>query len=317
MSSSAGQILELLGPRALAVSGNHDQSVAGVAALGSSRQQDCLTFCSIEGPRSDALVAEASAAVILRRQSEGGALPHPSACVISVEHPRLEFLRVVSELLDLGDPDQDAGEPTVDSTARLGSGVVLGPGVTVGPGTTIHANVVINARSSVGARVTIHPNTTIGADGFGYERDPLTGQALKFPHVARVVIEDDVEIGANTCIDRGSLTDTVIRRGAKIDNLVHIAHNVEICEDAFVIAHAMVAGSVRVGARAWIAPSAVLLNGIRIGEDATVGLGSVVTGNVVDGAIVAGSPARPLDDFRALMRAQRRDIENLRDRDEP
>ena len=152
----------------------------------------------------------------------------------------------------------------------------------------------------IGRRVTIHAGTILGADGFGYEREP-GGELTKFPHLGGVVIEDEVEIGANTCIDRGTLADTFVGRGARIDNLVHLAHNTRVGEHAAVIAHAMVGGSTQIGARAWIAPSACLRDRIRIGDDAVVGLGSVVTRGVPDGATVFGNPARPEAEQRRLL----------------
>jgi UDP-3-O-[3-hydroxymyristoyl] glucosamine N-acyltransferase len=107
-----------------------------------------------------------------------------------------------------------------------------------------------------------------------------------------VIIEDCVDIGANTCIDRGTLGNTVIRRGAKIDNLVHIAHNVVVGENTMVIANAMIGGSTEIGADSWVAPSATLRDAIQIGAASTVGLGAVVTKSVPDGEVWAGNPAK-------------------------
>jgi UDP-3-O-[3-hydroxymyristoyl] glucosamine N-acyltransferase len=123
-----------------------------------------------------------------------------------------------------------------------------------------------------------------------------------FPHVGGVEIEDDVEIGANTCIDRGSLGNTIVRRGAKIDNLVHIAHNVVVGRNAFVIANAMIGGSTILGDGSWTSPSATLRDGIRIGDGATVGLGAVVTKSIPDGAVWMGTPARPISEFVAMQK---------------
>jgi len=112
--------------------------------------------------------------------------------------------------------------------------------------------------------------------------------------VGRVVIDEDVEIGCNTCVDRGALGNTYLRSGARIDNLVHIAHNADIGSHALVIAHAMVAGSATIGERAWIAPSAAIMNQLTVGAGAIVGLGAVVVKSVEPGTTVVGNPAKPL-----------------------
>jgi UDP-3-O-[3-hydroxymyristoyl] glucosamine N-acyltransferase len=167
----------------------------------------------------------------------------------------------------------------------IGSGVVLGDRVRIGPNTCI-ANTTVGANTSIGA------NCTIGLPGFGYEKD-ADGRYWRFPHVGRVEIGMDVEIGSNSCIDRGALGSTRIGRGVKVDNLVHIAHNVTIGENALIIANSMIGGSTQVGPRAWIAPSASIMNQLSIGADAVIGMGAVVVRNVGEAAVVMGNPARP------------------------
>ncbi len=136
------------------------------------------------------------------------------------------------------------------------------------------------------------------------------GTMTKFIHLGGVLIQDNVEIGSNTSIDRGTLGNTIIRKGVKIDNQVHIAHNCDIGEDVVVIAQSMVGGSVKIGNRSWIAPSVVIMNGITIGSDATCGLGAVITKSVKDGDTVMGNPARPFDEAKLLLAAQKKLIAN-------
>ena len=296
---TALDIRDFLGDRCSSTSGDLSVECTSLAPLSSSRL-GLLCFCKSAGALAGA--STTGTAVVLVPE----VYPALSGVTqVVVDSPRLEFMRCAARFFPKA-ADWPSGEPVCGSSSVIKEGVVLGPGVTIGADCVVHENVVIKAGATIGDHVVVHANTTIGSDGFGYERDPLSGRLLKFPHVASVRIEDDVEIGSNTCIDRGALTDTVVRRGARIDNLVHIAHNVEVGRDSLVIANAMIGGSVKIGDSAWIAPSATVINGVSIGAGATVGIGALVTKPVGDGQTVAGSPAREIGEFRSLLRAMGR-----------
>ena len=207
--------------------------------------------------------------------------------------------------------------------ARLGHGVridayaVIGADVTVGDRTVIGAHCVVGAGSSIGSRTRLHPHVVayegavigsdvvlhagvrIGSDGFGYTT--VDGEHLKMPQVGRAVVEDGVEIGANTTVDRGSLGDTVVGRDVKIDNLVQIAHNVRVGAGTLIAALVGIAGSTRIGRRAWLGGRASAVNHLDIGDGARVTFGSTVTRDVDPGDTVSGYPARP---HREHLRAQ-------------
>lgn len=161
----------------------------------------------------------------------------------------------------------------------------------IGPGTFIHPTAYIAHGVTIGRNCRIGPGASIGWDGFGWSPDPDGGWQRK-PQTHSVVIGDNVDIGANACIDRGSYRDTVIGSGTKIDNLCHIAHNVQIGEDCLIIAQSMIAGSVVIGDRSYIAPATAIREHRTIGDNVFVGLGSVVVTDLETGSSAFGVPAR-------------------------
>jgi UDP-3-O-[3-hydroxymyristoyl] glucosamine N-acyltransferase len=161
----------------------------------------------------------------------------------------------------------------------------------IGDDVCLFPNVVIYARSQIGHRVAIHASTVIGSDGYGYVFDE--GRHRKVLQVGNVVIHDDVEIGANTAIDRGALGSTVIGQGTKIDNLVHIAHNVVIGRNCLVMGQAGFAGSTRLGDYCVIASQSGIAGHLKLGQQATVGAKSGVMRDVPDKGTVLGIPAMP------------------------
>lgn len=297
-------------PVGVSAAGNLDVQINHACAL-SRALPGAVTF--IKDASSIAIIetlrmAEGPFALVCSETTAAELQGNPDIGFILTADPRMTFIKLVAE--HFAPPTPLSGiHPTavvsrdahIDSQASVGPGCVIGAGCVVGKGSVLHANVVLYANVNIGRNVTVHGGTVIGGDGFGYERDD-DGTMIKFPHLGGVLIENDVEIGSNTSIDRGSLADTIIRRGAKIDNQVHISHNCDIGEDAVVIAQSMVGGSVRIGSRAWLAPAAVILNQIVIGEDSLVGLGAVVVKNVEAKSTVMGSPAMPEPQFKALRR---------------
>jgi UDP-3-O-[3-hydroxymyristoyl] glucosamine N-acyltransferase len=236
-----------------------------------------------------------------------------------VEHPMEKLLSLLPRLY----PEKPA-VPGVAATARIGKGallgkrvsvgeyVVIGAGAKIGDGATIGAHCVIGDDASIGenarlwpgatvypgavlgARTIVHSGARIGSDGFGFVfRD---GSHRKIPHVGGCIIGDDVEIGANTTIDRGSIDDTVVGSGTKIDNLVHGAHNVRIGEKCLVMAQVGLAGSATVGDGAILAGQAGIGGHLSIGEGARIGAQAGVFGDIPAGETWSGYPARPHKD---------------------
>lgn len=189
----------------------------------------------------------------------------------------------------IGD-DVEIGDRTI-----VHSGVHIGNGCSVGEATVIYPNVSIMDRCIIGNRVIIHPGVVIGSDGFGYARNGK--QHYKIPQTGIVQIDDDVEIGANTTIDRAAFDRTWIKRGTKIDNLVQVAHNVLIGDDSILVAQVGIAGSCQLGSNVIMGGQSALVDHISVGDNVMVGGQSGVTSNVEDGQIVSGSPAMPHKDW--------------------
>ncbi|MFZ3207641.1 MAG: UDP-3-O-(3-hydroxymyristoyl)glucosamine N-acyltransferase [Geobacteraceae bacterium] len=175
--------------------------------------------------------------------------------------------------------------------ATLFPGVVLYEGVELGDDVTLHANVCIRERCRIGNRVVIHNGAVVGGDGFGYAPDGA--QWYKIPQIGIVLIEDDVEIGANTTIDRAALDVTLVKRGTKIDNLVQIAHNCVIGENCMIISQTGIAGSCTLGDNVTIGGNVAIVGHVRLGDNVMVGGMSGVAHNVPAGQSVSGIPAFP------------------------
>jgi len=305
------------------LSGSPQLPVRGVAGLDEAAEDE-ISF--LHHPRYRAALATTRAAAVL--------------VAPGVECPaRLAAIRVpdpyaaVSRLLVLFDPGPPE-VPGVHPTAVVAADAVIGEGAGIGPYAVVEAGVRIGARSRVGAgshvstgaslgedcylfprvfvgrgcvlgdRVRVHPGAVIGADGFGYAH--IEGRYRKIPQIGIVEVGDDVEIGANACIDRATVGRTRIGRGTKIDNLVQIAHNVAIAEDAALAAQSGVAGSTRIGKGARLGGQAGLVGHITIGDGASIGAQAGVIGDVPAGVTVSGYPARPHGDAMRIEAAIRR-----------
>ena len=277
-----------------------DAALTGAATDADAAAGD-VAWASQKGlaARPDRLAAFAGALVVVPAAADAARVP-ATATVVPAADPKVAFSvlagHLFPDLLSAGWPGH--ADAPVAPDAQIGRGVVLAHGVVLGAGVVLEDGVRVGpntclAHTTVEAGAEIGANCSVGLPGFGYARR-ADGSLLRFPHLGRVRIARGASVGSNTCIDRGSLGTTVVGAGARLDNLVHVAHNVEIGAGALVIAHAMIGGSSVIGARAWIAPSAAVIDHVSVGADAVVGMGAVVTRPVEAGAVVVGSPARPL-----------------------
>jgi len=188
---------------------------------------------------------------------------------------------------------------SVGERATIGPGCVLGEDAAVGADTVLHANVVIEHGCRIGARCIVHAGVVVGSDGFGFAT--VAGEHRKVPQVGIVVVEDDVELGANVCVDRAALGETRIGRGTKVDNLVQIGHNVQIGEHSLIVAQSGISGSTRLGRHVVLAGQSGAAGHLTLADGTMVAAQSAVMHDTAPGAVVSGSPARPLREHQRAL----------------
>lgn len=303
---TTGQIAERIGATVI---GDPELPLTGFAPADSARPGD-LTFAENESYFARAKQSAASAILV------AGDFPPDAKTLIRVTSARVAFAQVLP--LFFPDPTFTPGiHPSavvastaqVDPTAHVGPHCVVGERVKIGPGAVLIAQVYVGddctvgeqtrlfphvtlyQRSHLGKRVRIHAGAVIGADGFGYVFDG--SEHRKVPQVGQVQIQDDVEVGANTTIDRAALGATIICKGTKIDNLVQIAHNVTIGEHSIIVAQVGIAGSTKIGANVTVAGQAGIAGHLRIGDRVTLAAQSGVMHHIPEGQKWMGSPAQP------------------------
>ncbi len=280
------------------------RSVTGARSLENAGEDD-LAFCSWEGEKGKKLIAESNAGIILCPLSlQNTVLPKGKTQLVFVENPRRVFVKFIKSIRR-NNPAASEGwiAPTavIHKTAKLGSRCLIGNFVTVGENcvigddTSIFDGVRLYGECRIGSRCNIQGGVAIGYDGFAFERD-RDGKLERFPHLGGVILEDDVEVCANSSIAGGSLGYTLIGQGTKIDALVHIAHNVKIGKGCQLAAGTIIGGSTTIGDSCWTGLNSTLKNQITIGNNVLVAAGACVTSNVPDGDIVAGVPARSIKD---------------------
>jgi UDP-3-O-[3-hydroxymyristoyl] glucosamine N-acyltransferase len=231
--------------------------------------------------------------------------------LLVVEEPRLVLARILARFFSHLELHLDRGiDPSarVDRSAQIGADVTIGPfcfigkDVIIGDGTILHTGVAVHSRTIVGRNCVLKSNAVVGSRGFGFVQTS-DGSFEHFPQIGQVIIEDDVEIGACTAIDRPGLGTTRILRGTKIDNLCHVGHNAEIGPNAIVTACTEIGAGVVVRDGAWLGPNSCSIEGVTIDTRSFVGIGSTVLADVAAGAVVAGSPAEPIETVRKTRQA--------------
>lgn len=292
------------------VRGGSDAVIDNVAEPAEA-QESSLAFIISESFLSELATTQARTVVISANLLEKASEKIPTSIdhLISCSDAYLGLARV-SEVVIQQNPHwdwakKDATGPiservVIGEGTRVLPGAIIGPDVSIGRDCVIYPGVVIYPRTTIGDRVRIHANSVLGADGFGYARTP-TG-AVKIWHLGRVCIGNDVEIGAGAMIDRGTIKDTVVESGAKIDNLVQIGHNGYVKAHAIICAQSGLAGNVTVGKGAILAGNAGIADKVVIGDGAIVGARSGISKDVPSGVtMMGGQPSRPQREWWRLL----------------
>lgn len=319
MRITAAEIARLIGGRVI---GDPQLAITGISSLTEAKPGD-ISF--LANPKYAPYLAETRAAAVLVGSPQEAPLVQ-----IVVDNPDWAFAKVVEAYgprpahLALGvHPSAIIGEGVeLGAEVAIGAYAVIGDGAVVGRGTRIYPHAFVGAEAAIGADCTLFPHTTIrescqlgdrviihsgaviGSDGFGYAS--VEGVHHKIPQVGIVVVGNDVEIGANTTIDRARFGRTIIGSGTKIDNLVQIAHNVEIGEHCIVVAQVGIAGSTRIGKQVTLAGQSGVAGHLSIGDRAIVAGQSGVSKNVPPGTLVQGNPAQEMKSNQAKEIAVRR-----------
>jgi UDP-3-O-[3-hydroxymyristoyl] glucosamine N-acyltransferase len=314
---SLHEIAEAVGAR---LQGDGNLQISGVASIVSATRHD-LVFVEDEKHLAPALGCDAGGVIA----GEFAANSHGKPLLIT-RHPKMAFARAARLLREKPDGQISDVHPAavVDPSARIASRVVIGEyavigehaeigentrigaacviagRVKIGEECEIYPRVTIYSGTTLGKRVIVHAGAVLGSDGFGYVRDAKSGRYEKFPQIGSLVIEDDIEIGANATIDRGALDETRIGRGTKIDNLVHIGHNCQLGQNVVIAAQTGLSGSIVIendvvlGGQVGIGEHARLEEGVTLGGQAGVPSNKIVRGS---GIVYWGTPARPIKDY--------------------
>ena len=281
------------------IEGDDKKMIKGVSSITSARSDD-LSFCNHDGDKAVELISQSGAGVILCKKSLRGLVkPRRGAQLVFLDNPRYVFVRIANKIFEkqkkmIGISPKAVISKTAKIGARcyVGEYTVIGENCKIGNDTIIYDKVTLVRNCIIGERCVIHSGVTLGDDGFAFERDEK--YLHRFPHFGNVIIGDEVEICANSHIALGSLSDTTIGNGTKIDSLVHISHNVVVGKNCEITAGSVIGGSTKINDSVWIGLNATLKDHVKVGNNAIVASGASVIHDVPSKDIVAGVPAKSI-----------------------
>lgn len=296
--------------------GNPEEQISGLNGIMEAEKGD-ITFLANPKYKEYLPMCKASAVIV------GLDVDAPDVTLLQVENPRLAYGKVMLLMFPSKTENGQTSEKAfISDTAAIGANATIYPGAYIGDRSTIgknaviypnvfigddvkigddcfiNANVSIGHGSQIGNRVILNMGCVVGSEGFGFEREKDGDPHIKVPQVGNVIVGDDVEVGALCAIDRGTPKDTVIGRGTKFDNLVHIAHNCQVGEDNLLMAQALLAGSVRTGRNVWFAGQAGVIDNIKIADHVKVFGQAGIIQDIEEAGMYAGMPTRPFMEWQ-------------------
>ena len=273
--------------------------VQGIGSIDEATESD-LAFCKYVDQKGLSYISRSKAGVILcKKEMQGLVHPNSKQLFVFTDNPRLTFIRLTREMTHQQQLVGISPRAVISDKSKVGSGcyigdyTVIGDNCSVGDNTLVYDRVSLVQNCIIGSNCVIQSGASLGSDGFAFERYE-DGKLEKFPHTGNVRLGNNVEICANCSIARGSLSDTSIGDGTKLDALVHIAHNVIVGKNCELTAGTIIGGSTSVGDTSWTGLNSTLKNGIKVGRSVIVASGASVIHDVPDGDIVAGVPARSI-----------------------
>ena len=300
MKINSSKIIEKLNYKDVCI--NYEFDIQGVSTLNNIKE-NTIIFINKYNDELIEKINSFSNLFILLKEEYKEKIKYSKNSYVFVKNPRYEYAKLIDYIVSQEEDSYTlnqvngsfiADNSHIDPSVKIEPGVFIGPNVIIGKGTKILSGARIKANVKIGENCIIRENCVIGGYGFGFDKD-YEGNNFRIPHLGGVVIGNNVEVGAITTVCSGTIEPTILEDYVKVDDHVHVAHNVVIGKNSIITACAEISGSCIIGKNSWIAPNTSIINGIKIGENVTIGMGAVVTKPVQDNQVMVGTPAEDLN----------------------